>query len=209
MKHVFDTALRDRIATHLERHERREHHDATKRRAAVAIVLVGNAEGEASFVITRRAATLRSHGGQWAIPGGRVDPGESPEQTALRELWEEVGLRLPEANVLGRLDDYPTRSGYVITPVVVWGDGAGELAPNPAEVAKAYVVPLHALDLPQIPQLRSIPESDRPVLSLPIEMLGVDVHAPTAAVLFQLREVAVHGRSTRVDHFEQPVFAWR
>ncbi len=209
MKHLFDAVLRERIATHLERHERREHQDPRKSRAAVAIVLVENAEGEASFVITRRAATLRSHGGQWAIPGGRVDPGESPEQTALRELWEEVGLRLPEANVLGRLDDYPTRSGYVITPVVVWGDGAGELAPNPAEVAKAYVVPLHALDLPQIPQLRSIPESDRPVLSLPIEMLGVDVHAPTAAVLFQLREVAVHGRSTRVDHFEQPVFAWR
>ncbi len=208
MKHVFDAELRDRISAHLERHERRPHEDATKRRAAVAIVLVADAEGEASFVITRRAATLRSHGGQWAIPGGRVDAGESPEQTALRELREEVGLRLPEASVLGRLDDYPTRSGYVITPVVVWGDGAGELVPNPAEVARAYVVPLHVLDLPQIPQLRAIPESDRPVISLPIEVLGVNVHAPTAAVLFQLREVAVHGRPTRVDHFEQPVFAW-
>ncbi len=209
MIHRFDEELRKRIATHLEAFERRPHEDASLERAAVAVVLVSDPEGQAGFVITRRASTLRSHGGQWAIPGGRVDSGEAPEQTALRELQEEVGISLPAANVLGRLDDYVTRSGYVITPVVVWGDGAGEMKPNPAEVAAVYVVPLHVLDLPQIPQLHEIPESDRPVLSLPIDMLGASIHAPTAAVLFQLREVAVHGRATRVAHYEQPVFAWR
>ena len=77
---------------------------------------------------------------------------------------------------------------------------------DPAEVAAVYRVPLEDLDAPEVPRLRRIPESDRPVISIPL--LGADIHAPTAAILFQLREVAVHGRSTRVAHYEQPVFAW-
>jgi hypothetical protein len=109
--------------------------------------------------------------------------------------------------VLGLLDDYPTRSGYVITPVVVWAVGDVELRPNPDEVASVHRVPLDDLDAPEVPRLVQIPESDRPVIQLPI--LSTLVHAPTAAVVFQLREVVVHGRPTRVDHFEQPVWAWR
>ena len=62
------------------------------------------------------------------------------------------------------------------------------------------------LDHPDVPQLRSIPESDQPVISVPL--LGTRIHAPTAAILYQLREVVVHGRDTRVDHYEQPVWAW-
>ena len=111
--------------------------------------------------------------------------------------------------MLGRLDDYATRSGFAITPIVVWGGVTPALFPNPAEVEHAYVVPVSDLDRPEIPQLRSIPESDRPVISLPIPMLNASIHAPTAAVLFQLREVAIHGRATRVAHYEQPVFAWK
>jgi 8-oxo-dGTP pyrophosphatase MutT (NUDIX family) len=136
-----------------------------------------------------------------------MDPGESPERAALRELHEELGLAADPRAILGRLDDYPTRSGFVITPVVVWGDGVGEPAPNPAEVAAVYRVPLVDLDDPAIPRLLTIPESDRPVIQVPL--LGTSIHAPTAAVLYQLREVVVHGRPTRVDHFEQPVWAWR
>ena len=81
---------------------------------------------------------MNRHAAQWALPGGRVDPGETAEQTALRELDEELGVRLPPDAVLGRLDDYATRSGYVITPVVVWGGAGLELRPNPDEVAHAY-----------------------------------------------------------------------
>jgi hypothetical protein len=109
--------------------------------------------------------------------------------------------------VLGLLDDYETRSGFVITPVVVWAGDAPRLEPNPAEVARAYVVPLAELDQPGTPRFITIPESDRPVVQMPL--LGGVVHAPTAAVLYQLREVVLHGRPTRVDHLEQPVFAWR
>jgi hypothetical protein len=126
---------------------------------------------------------------------------------ALRELVEEVSLALPPESVLGLLDDYPTRSGYVITPVVVWGGDARELSPNPREVASVHRVPLAELERPEVPRLHHIPESDRPVISIP--MVGTHVHAPTAALVFQLREVVVRGEATRVAHFEQPVFAWR
>jgi 8-oxo-dGTP pyrophosphatase MutT (NUDIX family) len=84
------------------------------KRAAVAIVLVEAdvaADGTA-FVLTRRASSLRSHRGQWALPGGRCDEGETPVTAALRELQEELGLVLGEEDVLGLLDDYPTGSRF-------------------------------------------------------------------------------------------------
>ena len=122
-------------------------------------------------------------------------------------MHEEVGLDLGADAVLGALDDYPTRSGYIITPIVLWADNPGELVANPDEVARIYLVPLADRDLPGVPRLIRIPESDRPVIQVPL--LGAMIHAPTAAVMYQMREVVVHGRATRVDHLEQPVFAWR
>ena len=89
-----------------------------------------------------------------------MDPGESSAETALRETREEVGLALPPECVIGMLDDYPTRSGFVITPVVVWADGKPALDPNPDEVAEVYRIPLEVLEHPDVPRLRAIPESD-------------------------------------------------
>jgi len=203
----LNDALRARMQANLDRFERRAHDGRDLKRAAVALVVLAGDGDEACFVITRRAQKLNSHAGQWALPGGRVDPGESVEEAALRETAEEVGLSLGPECILGLMDDYPTRSGYVITPVVVWGGEGCVLVPNPAEVAQVYRVPLAVLEGSDVPTLRTIPESDRPVIS--IAMLGANIHAPTAAVLYQLREVAVRGLDTRVDHFEQPVFAWR
>jgi 8-oxo-dGTP pyrophosphatase MutT (NUDIX family) len=203
----LDSALRERIRGHLQVHERMRTDLGSRGHAAVAVALVADASDRPCFVLTRRSPELRRHAGQWALPGGRIDPGESAEEAALRELDEEVGLALPSSSVLGCLDDYPTRSGFVITPVVIWGGPGAELDPNPEEVAEAYRVPIAELDRPGVPQLRSIPESDRPVISVPL--LGSNIHAPTAAILYQLREVAIWGRGTRVAHFEQPVFAWR
>jgi 8-oxo-dGTP pyrophosphatase MutT (NUDIX family) len=204
---AFLPELRTRALAHLAGFERRAHPPAERRPAAVAVVLLPDEEGRACFLLTRRADRLRAHARQWALPGGRLEPGESAEAAALRELSEEVGLTLEAGSVLGVLDDYPTRSGFVITPVVVWGEGAGVLTPNPDEVKRVYHVPFDDLERPEIPILVSIPESERPVIQLPI--LSTLIHAPTAAVIYQVREVVVHGRPTRVDHFEQPVWAWR
>ncbi|MGB5285492.1 MAG: CoA pyrophosphatase [Polyangiales bacterium] len=202
-----DDSLRAQITANLSAHARLAESDPSLRPAAVAMTVVANAAGEACFVITRRVSTLRNHSGQWALPGGRIDEGEDPSHAALRELEEEVGLRCGPDRVLGFLDDYPTRSGFRITPVVVWAGLDVVLRPNPQEVAEAYRVPIAGLDAPGIPKLFDIAQSDRPVLS--VRILGQDIFAPTAAVVFQFREVAIHGRDTRVAQYDQPLFAWR
>ena len=203
----FDKGLLERARANLGAFERRAVAADGRKTAAVAVVLLPDDEGRGCFLLTKRARTLRAHTGQWALPGGRMDTGESPEGAALRELDEEVGLTLGAESLLGILDDYATRSGFVITPVVFWAEDPGALAPNPAEVARVHLVPLADLDAPGVPRFVSIPESDRPVIQLPI--LGSLIHAPTAAIIYQMREVVSHGRPTRVDHLEQPVWAWR
>jgi mutator protein MutT len=210
MTPAFDDGLRAILEEHLAAFPRRSVALGESRAAAVAVVVVPGEDGRAAVLLTRRAASLRRHGGQWALPGGRLEPGETPETAALRELEEEVGLALPPASLLGRLDDFPTRSGFVITPLVVWGgsgEGAAPLRPDPREVAAIYRVPVDDLLAPESLVLQSIPQSDRPVLAL--ALLGTLIYAPTAAVLHQFAEVAVAGRETRVAHYEQPLFAWR
>jgi len=199
----FNERTRDILETNLRRHDVAPISDDA-RAAAVAVTLVDR-EGDAAFVITRRADHLQHHAGQWALPGGRIDQGETAEQATLRELREEVGAEVDDEAVLGRLDDYPTRSGFVITPVVVWA-GEVEMSPNPGEVAEIHRVPILELDRPDSPRFVTIPESDRPVIQMPL--VGTLIHAPTAAILYQFREVAMRGRSTRVAHLEQPVWAW-
>lgn len=236
----FTDGLRLRIEANLAAHMRRAHPLEGRRHAAVAVVLVDSdaarhdedplvaedidmsvvpgesagldgrmvgVAGGAAFLLCRRASRMNRHAGQWALPGGRVDPGETPLAAALREADEELGLKLGPESVVGWLDDYPTRSGYVITPVVLWGGADPDLHPAPDEVLAVYRVGLQAL-LDGEPRFVAIPESDRPVLQVP---LGNDlIHAPTGAVLYQFRQVALLGRhGERVDHVEQPVFAWR
>ena len=199
------------VADRLSAFEARELDRPDLRRAAVTLTLVTTgAAGDPlldglAFLLTRRSATMRRHRGQWALPGGRLDPGETVPVAGLRELDEELGLRLGDDALLGVLDDYPTRSGFVISPVVLWGGTVETLVPNPDEVGEVHRLPLRDIDID--PRFLTIPESDAPVIQLPL-MNGL-VHAPTGAVLFQFREVVLRGRPTRVDHLEQPVFAWR
>lgn len=236
----YDDDLRATVERNLAAHKRRTHGLDGYRHAAVAIVLVDSepddhddpcpvgddqmknvpgdvtgldgrmvgVAGGAAFLLCRRAAKMNRHAGQWALPGGRLDHDETPVDAALRELDEELGLRLGVDSVLGLLDDYPTRSGFIMTPVVVWAGHDAVITPDPNEVAYAYRIGLRELCRPDSPRFVTIPESDRPVIQLP---LSRDlIHAPTGAVLAQLRWVAVEGRiNERVDHYEQPVFAWK
>lgn len=209
MSFPFTPSLRDRIAEACGNFPRQAYEgEAELRRSAVAITLVDadDGSGETAFLLTRRSPTLRAHAGQWALPGGRCDPGETLEETALRELHEELGLRLGPAHVLGVLDDYVSRSGYAIAPVVTWLEDASRLEPNPGEVESVHRIRLDHISAEDAVEFVSIPESDRPVIRVRIG--DRHVHAPTAALVFQLRELAA-GRITRVAHFEQPVFAWR
>lgn len=159
-----------------------------------------------ALLLTRRSAGLRAHAGQWALPGGRIDDGETPEEAALRELQEEVGLSIDAGSILGRLDDYATRSGYVITPVIVWAPQARDMVANAAEVASMHRLPLSELLRTDAPMLNHVRGSEHPVLRMPVGSAWIA--APTAAFLYQLREVCLLERPTRVAHYDQPFFAW-
>jgi 8-oxo-dGTP pyrophosphatase MutT (NUDIX family) len=167
----------------------------------------GTWQSTAALLLTRRSAKLRNHAGQWAFPGGRCDHGETPEQTALREMEEEIGLVLPHEAILGRLDDFVTRSGFIMTPVVIWAGPKSDLVPNAEEVASIHRIPVAEFLRDDAPMLEPGPDEGRPVLRMPV---GSDwIAAPTAAILYQFREVCLRGLPTRVAHFDQPAFAWR
>ena len=216
-----DEALRHQLAERLASWQVQAPDESGLKRAAVALVVADEGLGsalwglrqhsqwssQAALILTRRAKTLSGHAGQWALPGGRIDDGETPEQTALRELQEEVGLRLAPSAVLGRLDTFITRSGYAMTPVVMWAGEARTLVANPAEVASIHRIALTEFLRADAPILEPLEGCAHPVLKMP---LGDNwIAAPTAALIYQFREVCVLGRATRVAHFEQPRFAWK
>jgi len=196
----FSAELRARVAANLAALEPRLLEVGDLRHAAVGVVLLPDGEGRACFVLTRRLASLRRHSGQWALPGGRLETDEVPAVAALREIHEEVGLDLPADAVLGRLDDFVSRSGHLISPLVVWAAEHAGLTASPDEVQAVFRVPLADLDRADALNLEP---------ALHFALLDTTVYAPTAAILYQFREVALRGRDVHFGHIEQPYFAWR
>lgn len=221
MSLVCDEALRRLIRARLAEFPRLAAAPGEHRAAAVAVAVTEGGWGadlpglpehaewqrEPALVLTRRAGSLRNHAGQWALPGGRLDDGETVKAAALRELAEEVSLVLEPSSILGLLDDYVTRSGFVITPVVVWAGPARDITPNPGEVASIHRIPVTEFERRDSPRLDVGDQPGQPVLRMPVGHTWIA--APTAAILFQFREVCLADRQTRVSHFDQPAFAWR
>ena len=207
MDYRLGTELRQRIGENLSGFRRIEAGDEGLRRAGVALVVSGMAEGAmADVLVTLRAARLNRHSGQFALPGGRLDEGETAIAAALRETHEEIGLSLSGDAVLGVLDDFVSRSGFIITPVVVWAGPVQAFAPDPSEVETVYRIPLTELDGPQVPSIIPDREGGKPVMSAVFPSVGYRMFAPTAAMIYQFREVCLHGRATRVLDMGQPEF---
>ncbi|RLQ20937.1 NUDIX domain-containing protein [Seongchinamella sediminis] len=205
--HQHGAAMREQVRANLCAFQPRSQSDPALKHAAV-VLAVTPFEQEAAIIVTRRASTLRAHTGQWALPGGRIDPGETPREAALREMHEEINLALGADRILGVLDDYVTRSGYIMTPVVVWNDTPwDQLQPNPDEVASISPFRFSELARDDSPRLTGTAQGDGQVLSMHFH--DEVIFAPTGALLYQFREVAMGGRSTRVLHYDQPRFAWR
>lgn len=172
--------------------------------AAVAVVVMRDDDGEPCVPLYVRAAGLARHPGQFALPGGKLNHGEDAGAGALRELREELGLDVTADGILGSLDDYDTRSGFTITPVVLWsGASAAALDPSSDEVAQLYLLTLQELRS----AVASAGQGTSPRFCL--EFTWGPVYAPTAAVLYQFSEVALDGRTRRVNDFYQPPFAHR
>jgi 8-oxo-dGTP pyrophosphatase MutT (NUDIX family) len=123
--------------------EKQQQNSRAALRPAAVLLLVVNHPNDPAVVFTQRTAHLSDHAGQIALPGGRCDEGDcTPERTALREAEEEIGLDSARVEILGRLPDYLTSTGYSVTPVVGWAEPPLDYRPDPREVADVFEVPL-------------------------------------------------------------------
>ncbi len=132
---------------HEEGHAREiEHRDDTafaQRELRPAAVLAAMTERDRpGFLLIHRPSNMRSHPGQVAFPGGKIDPGETPVEAALREAYEELGIHERDVTVIGTSDTYRTGSGYAITPVVAVVPPDLKLNPSPTEVAAWFEAPV-------------------------------------------------------------------
>jgi mutator protein MutT len=137
-----------------------EIHAPQHRRASVLIPLIRNSGGW-SVLFTRRSEQLAAHSGQIAFPGGSVEEGETLEQAAIREAEEEVGIPRSQIEVIGRLDDLVTHSGFLVAPFAGVVHEPFEYVMQESEVVEVFEVPLAVLLDPNNPEVRYVPFRER------------------------------------------------
>ncbi len=197
---------RESIAANLTAFPRRVLTQQGARRAAVAILL-SLREGQLTYILTRRALTMRRGAGNYALPGGNQEHGEDAISAAVRETQEELGITITHDLALGLLDDFLTLGGHVVTPVVFWSPVSLSLDPDPVEVGRAWFEPVSSLNHPDAPMAEPHPDGGEPILRMPAD--NTWINPPTAAWLYQFREVGLHGRHTRVVSVGQPEWTAR
>lgn len=157
--------------------------------AAVLIPVIAQAQG-LTVLFTQRTQHLQSHSGQVSFPGGRAEPGDaSAEFTALREAQEEIGLALERVEILGRLPEYHTRTGFRVTPVIGLIQPPLELTPDPREVESVFEVPLSFLLDPANRQRRTRELQGRSVGFYVFEYQGHMIWGATAGMLVNLNKM--------------------
>ena len=155
--------------------------------AAAVLVPIVLGEPEMSVIFTQRTTHLKAHSGQVSFPGGRAEPHDpTPEFTALREAQEEIGLSMERVEVLARLPDYLTRTGFRVTPVVGLLQPPLELKPDPREVEAIFEVPLSFLLDPRNHQRRTRELQGRQVGYYAMEFGGRTIWGATAGMVVNL-----------------------
>lgn len=156
---MFDELAVARLREILARRPAIEIQAPEHRRACVLIPLIRK-NGGWSMLFTRRSQNLAAHSGQISFPGGALEGGESLEEAAMREAFEEVGIRPATVELIGRLDDVVTHSGFLVAPFVGIVHEPFEYVIEAAEVDEAFEVPIEALlDLAN-PEVRYVPFRD-------------------------------------------------
>ena len=155
-------------------------------REAAVLLLLWEQHGEAWLALTRRGSALRTHAGDVSLPGGVCEAGETPEDAALREAVEEVGIDVRQTTVVGRLDDAWSAAGHRIVPIVAWHHGVPRFHVDGVEVAQVIELVVPELADPANHGVKTVPLGDIDYTDDVLRCSGVTIVGLTADIVVDL-----------------------